>query len=392
MPGLNTKVEWNNSPLQRVMKIMLETYRGLARGVVDSERYSAFYTPYQFTLPILQNLYSQYENPSGAVVEKELEDGQLKASNPDNRQDRFETSLRAVAYLSWEPESRIFLVRRVFPTYFDFLSVSHIPEGWGVSSIMLNQLEAQFKTRSPVGNGSFFTKVDVDDPNDLPYTLPYLAEQKRLRYKNVLILPVFNQKWPESDRDMLGTFLFFVNAADGLPGDYSQEDDQFRDFAVELCRETAALVSAHNDALAPSSLPEEWRSARSRQQATVRIAEVELRCDGSHQHDGRICKTLEGAARQFLKLLTIPNYYAIRDLAAESKKANDVAVFLITAQPNVEPVEFKKRLLRTITDGLSESPIVCQVAISSGNPVAGGVFHLKADCRRHAEPTMKNIK
>src|SRR5207253_11036438 len=131
--------------------------------------------------------------------------GQLKARNPKSRSLAFKTSLRAIAYFSWEPESRVFLVRRVFPTYFDFLSVSHIPEGWGVSSIMLKSLQQEFDKKTDVVNGSFFKAVDLERDANLSYTLPYLAEQKRLHYKHVVILPVFHPSPSKSDRDMLGT-------------------------------------------------------------------------------------------------------------------------------------------------------------------------------------------
>jgi hypothetical protein len=166
----------------------------------------------------LQALYFQFEKQGYNVELDDIEKGLLKANNPRDRTSGLTTSLRAIAYLSWEPESRIFLIRRVFPTYFDFLSVSHIPEGWGVSSKMLTSLQGKLENnKTPeVENGSFFETVNVEAPENRSCTLPYLAEQDRLQYKHVLILPVFCPNAPKSDRDMLGTFLFFISGDAGL--------------------------------------------------------------------------------------------------------------------------------------------------------------------------------
>jgi hypothetical protein len=388
VPGLNTsKIEWETSRVRSVITIMLEKYRAISAGKATGDELDPFYAPYQFTLPILQTLYFLFEKEDRSVKKESIlasvRDSKLRVRNPHSRRLALTTSLRAIAYLSWEPESRIFLVRRVFPTYFDFLSVSHIPEGWGVSSKMLESLQERLRDRTPVVvNGTFYETVNVKDRDNLPYVLPYLAEQERLEYKHVLVLPVFHPNRPGSDRDMLGTFLFFISDDDGVPQDGSPEQNRFRSFANNLCKATADLVRAHNRALAPTQLSKHWRAVRKDREGDARIAEVRLRCDG-HNHKGDICKDLESAASQFLGALTIPNYYAIRDSAEERKQKNDAAVFLVTARHKVSLRDFKKRLLRIVTDELSDREIGCHVSIKAGEPATGGAFHLRADRKWH---------
>ena len=390
MPGLNSmNIEWNKSQVQLVTETMLEMYQGIHAKTVRGKDASPFYTPYQCMLKVLQALYFQFESRTPEKIseeeeqrereaaEKEIRKGLLRPLNPDSRTSALKTSLRAIAYFSWEPESRMFLVRRVFPTYFDFLSVSHIPEGWGVSSRMLEQLQAAFDHKESIRNGSFLKVVDVENAENLPYTLPYLAEQKRLRYKHVLILPVFCPNPPKSDRDMLGTFLFFISDTKGVPK--SEAKNQFIVFANHLCKATADLVDAHNKALVRDDLlSKEWRVVRRNRNARARIAEVTLRCV-DHGHKKRMCGGLERAAREFLKELTIPNYYAIRDSAAERREKHKGAVFLVTARPDVDLDAFKRRLLRIVTGRLSEKKVVCEVSIKSEDLASAGAFHLKTN-------------
>lgn len=387
MPGLNSNnIEWNNSSVRLVAEDMLAKYKQISQGPANGDKFAALYTPYQFTIPLLQALYFQFEKAGEeleAEIEKNMRDGVLKANNPKSRELAFNTSLRAIAYLSWEAESRAFLVRRVFPTYFDFLSVSHIPEGWGVSSIMLERLQKNFDDEIPVVNGSFFETVDVEDKEHLSHTLPYLAEQIRLRYRKVLILPVFRpDEDPKSDRDMLGTFLFFTSGTDGVPRKNSGEESQFRWFANCLCKATAELVAEHNLALTAgtSPLPKHWRDKRAGRKAEAGIAEVILSCDHPDRpHQGKPCTVLESAAREFLKALTVPNYYAIRDLVEENARDNNVAVFLLTARPRVELKDFKRRLLRIVTERLSEVKVICEINIQPGGSKTCEDFQLKAD-------------
>src|ERR1051325_5831357 len=154
MPGLlnEERLSWKGTSLEKLSNLLLRVYN---RDKIPP----LFYTPYQFTLPILQALYFRLENFGPDIkVEPNKESAVLRAVNPRRRRLAFHKSVRAIGYYSWEPETRLFLVRRMFPTYFDFLSVSHIPEGWGASSVMLNELRERLRDEnSQIRNGSFFT-------------------------------------------------------------------------------------------------------------------------------------------------------------------------------------------------------------------------------------------
>jgi hypothetical protein len=334
-------------------------------------------TPYQFTLPILQTLYLLFEpnEKTPKVKLGDIQDAVLKATNPSPREEALKTALRAIAYLSWEPESRLFLIRRVYPTFFDFLSVSHIPEGWGVSSRILKLLHDKLgETPTNVVNGSFYKSVDVEAPDNRSRMLPYLAEQDRLKYKHVFILPVFRPDRPTSDRDMLGTFLFFISGDDGLFAENSKEETIFRLFANDLCPAMAKLIHAHNRALAREPLSGYWRKEAERLPQDLCIAEVELACF-DHNHP-KTCDGLERAARVFLRALTIPDYFAIRDSSQETRE--DKAVFLVAGRSDMEVDEFKKRLLRIATERLSGESVICRVTVV-GRSATEPTFHLKAD-------------
>jgi hypothetical protein len=408
VPGLrNINLNWEKSDVKAIVAMMqakydeieeshnrlgteksLTTTGAVSEAKPAEDNISNFYTPYQFTLPILQSLYLLFEPNEDSRLKVSLEDirkAVLKATNPSPREGAMTTALRAIAYLSWEPESRLFLIRRVYPTFFDFLSVSHIPEGWGVSSKILDSLKDELdqierarleRKRLPkIVNGSFFETVDVEAPDNRSRMLPYLAEQHRLNYKHVFILPVFRPDTVTSDRDMLGTFLFFIGDDNGLFEKRSKEESTLRLFANDLCPDMARLIEAHNRVLAGEPLSEYWRrEAGKDQRHKVCIAEVELSCI-DHNHD-KTCDSLESAARAFLMALTKPDYFAIRDSSQE--KRQDKAIFLVTARHGIKGDEFKKRLLRIVTESLSGEKVLCRVTIV-GRPPTDPAFHLKAE-------------
>lgn len=132
-------------------------------------------TPYQFTLPVMFGLYCHLQ---GSVKFRKGQIGKIHSasdyvqSGSHKLQEKYllfaETlndghppkpiswhqthklvPLRAIAYFSWEGERRCFLARRVFPTYFDFLSYSYVPEGWGALGMMLRDIvEGNYESRS----------------------------------------------------------------------------------------------------------------------------------------------------------------------------------------------------------------------------------------------------
>src|SRR5882724_2376833 len=78
-------------------------------------------TPYHFALLVMRDIYRALQ-PHVRYFEQ-------SSLNPQFFEDAMNTGLRAIAYFSWHCDTKVFLTRRVYPTYFDFLTYSHVPEG-----------------------------------------------------------------------------------------------------------------------------------------------------------------------------------------------------------------------------------------------------------------------
>lgn len=388
MPGLNLeKLAWDGN-LVDVSRCLLEVYKSEPETLSSGAAWpSSFYTPYQFLLPILQSLYHKLVEAAGeirlfkTIYEPEIEivrRGNLRAVNPESRDNALSTSLRAVAYYSWEPGNRLFLVRRVFPTYFDFLSISHIPEGWGASSLMLEQLKKHLTAENGVYNGSFYADFNMNDPKYIRYHLPYIAEQKRLNYQWVVVLPVFQrgneQGVARSERDMLGTLVFFLGpGGNRMPAKRSPADNILRPFFNNLCDTLSDVIAAHNNFLSRPELANAWKEARQTATKAAVVARVNLSCHGKQCGPG--CKVLDVASSEFLQALEGPEYYVLRDGSDEKHEA----VFLVAARPSIPPWKFQRNLLRLLTDRLSQQNIACEVTINDHGEQKKEVFLIKSD-------------
>src|ERR1051325_9726362 len=161
-------------------------------------------TPYQFTLLVLFAVYCSVQrdikvgsyNACDYVDSNSSEDlkryvglrdivsKNTRIVNPDYN-EALRLPLRAIAYFSWEKERRVFLVRRVYPTHFDFLSYSHVPEGSGALGVMIDEVLAKkYRKKNKIYTPIF----DVRDRKTL---VPYLREVERLEYNSILVLPIF---------------------------------------------------------------------------------------------------------------------------------------------------------------------------------------------------------
>src|SRR5947209_1679400 len=115
---------WGKFPHSNEIQLLLDS-KSIANFVTTNID-AAPPTPFHFTLLVLQALYTRLQR-----------DGTDASSirNPPI-EDARRTELRAIAYFSWHSEDRMFLARRVYPTYFDFLTYSHVPEGWGALGLL----------------------------------------------------------------------------------------------------------------------------------------------------------------------------------------------------------------------------------------------------------------
>jgi hypothetical protein len=140
-------------------------------------------------------------------------DPDLEATDTSGKKIALKCPVRAIAYFSWEESGRVFLARRVYPTFFNFLSYSHCPERWGALGRMMKELKE--KKARYFNEGNFgITRIDTFAQS----ALPFLAEVKRLEYEAIFVVPVV-KSWGKfnTTHDILGGFVFFIDSAANLP-------------------------------------------------------------------------------------------------------------------------------------------------------------------------------
>src|SRR5581483_6646589 len=185
---------WGRFPDDAASKKMFAEIRGIAREGGKSV------TPFQFTLGVMERLYSSLSNSD---------------VNSINAEQALVNPIRAIAFFSWENETRVFLTRRCVPSFFGFLSYSHVPEGWGALGCALEEI------RRDSGNYKGFSKIlDITRKEVL---LPYLREAHRLKYKTVLVLPIFKRNQSINVDNLLGAFVFYLPSENSLPADGDME-------------------------------------------------------------------------------------------------------------------------------------------------------------------------
>lgn len=232
-----------------------DAQRPLARCFIQQTQPPGFEylkAPYQPTLYVLAYLYHQLHREANARCREQADlfaQGDGFAGPPPRGPDGVDLEwalnsapLRAVAYFSWESDKRSFLARRVFPPYFDFLSYSHVPAGWGALGIMLDELT------SAVANGTtipaFSTVLQVRGRQQL---LPYLREVDRLKYESVLVVPVTDPTAPLAL--LRGAIAFYLHRADCLPAESGE-------FSIRVSRFSQLLqdhVEKHVSSLNPGT-------------------------------------------------------------------------------------------------------------------------------------------
>jgi hypothetical protein len=174
------------------------------------------------------------------------------------------TPVRAIAYFSWEESSRVFLARRVYPTFFNFLSYSQCPERWGAAGNTLGRL-LKYKDK-------YFDGTKRDDQSiGLPITevhkygqaaLPFLSEADRLNYKALFVIPVVEQ-WGRfsGSANLEGVFIVFLNDASCLPSSKVEEanTERFRTWLGESMKKFQMALLLQAQIFDSLPLPEVWR-------------------------------------------------------------------------------------------------------------------------------------
>ncbi len=252
-------------------------------------------TPYQFTLPVMFGLYCHLQ---GSVKFRKGQAGKIHPasdyvqSDSHKRQEKYRlfadaisdghppkpisyhqihklAPLRALGYFSWEEERRCFLTRRVFPTNFDFLSYSYVPEGWGALGLMLKDVvEGKYK-----GRNQAYTEIpNVKAEKTL---IPYLQEVERLNYDSILTIPIFKPEKSDID-NLLGAFAFYVNKSENLPHNDSRLKRCFKKFAIEM----------------GSKLIEHDKSIRQSKASLVKILQTSYATKAAECDEDSICELL----------------------------------------------------------------------------------------------------
>jgi hypothetical protein len=196
--------------------------------------------PYQFTLTALCRVYKFLAPwPEGSDKFK------FDQPSPEAAKD---SPLKAAAFFSWESDSKIFLTRRVFPTFFGFLSYSHVPKGWGALGLALKE----------ISEPGWATNVysTVPDIYYAPLLVPYLREANRIQYKAVLVLPVFKENEEPSETTLLGAWVFYLKDAEHLPERTPVIVERLKFFA-----ETTAIALGKHHRRMEADFPEqdEWK-------------------------------------------------------------------------------------------------------------------------------------
>ncbi len=281
-------------------KIIIPKYTGELSAMAANGEVRA---PFQFSLPIMAAMYldfcgdtevcSKLRTKVGSsfceVVSQGLVNGTpWRAIDPlydnDHREPE-QTPIRAIAYFSWEESSRIFLARRVFPSFFNFLSYSHCPERWGALGLTVLELIGKKK--------QYFTEhlpiTELSDFNQA--ALPFLSEVERLHYESIFVIPVVKE-WGTFNvtSALLGAFVVFVHKPEYLPSRMLNIERKlrFKDWlhsCVTLFAET--LTKQHEVFFGnkpPRFLAEIWREritiwrkeVRSREKKDIKASDQEL--------------------------------------------------------------------------------------------------------------------
>jgi len=314
-------------------------------------------TPYQFTLSVMFGVYCCLQGNvriGSRHARTYVASGPGKKSNQCPSLERFlakrkripnpahktalRQPLRAIAYFSWEADRRVFLVRRVYPTIFDFLSYSHVPEGWGALGVMTEEILAKkYRNESKV-------HTTIKHLQGRPTLVPYLKEVKRLAYDSILVVPVFQSDKNEIS-DLLGSFAFYFKDFSALPPpDKPEIQNRFRALALSM----RSAIMNHEEKI--GKLSTAWldllkgtfsRQTRSSRDA-ITLLEVTL-------HGGGRAKDLDQVIGNIMRELGGNEYFGVVD--SDGAKANEKTIFIV-ARDNVEKMALEQRVCSIVGKAL----------------------------------------
>ncbi|MEX0813149.1 MAG: hypothetical protein WD048_13100 [Chitinophagales bacterium] len=171
-------------------------------------------TPYQFLFPILSSIYYQIQNQHNKDAEISIKDSIENFINTEDQNIIFKALQKgikridsnnnetiALAYFSWSGSNRLFLARRVFPTYYDFITYSQCPDSWGV----LGELAREIRN-------SKYKYSAIHAKNFNQAALPFLGEVHRIKFKSILAYPILKDIENPNIDNLQGALLFFLGS------------------------------------------------------------------------------------------------------------------------------------------------------------------------------------
>lgn len=343
-------------------------------------------SPYQFTLPVMAALWHDLMGEGSVFMEgeypwwrKERRESEcstsqdvrqgarrietpavnLNPSSPPSLED--EVEVRAIAFFSWEPDSRQFLVRRAWPHHFHIISYSSVFAGWGSLGRMVEEFENNPKQYIRLKGYSFL------DRGDLQRTLPFAGDFESLKYEAALAIPVADD--PDGDHPrLLGSYLVYLRRKGLVPvhtgSDYHKE---FNRQLRELARKTASILGKQDRAFQYSAevsreqaTAKEWRRLVDTSEGSgLVIAELLLTIEGGSATDpGGNPHLLDVLCAGLVAMLSGPETCTIRDQAAAAavakrqevdlRDSNQTACLLIAARPGMTFDALHERILALI--------------------------------------------
>lgn len=277
-------------------------------------------TLYQFSLHVLCRIYYWLENSIENVNDNEPIP--IPVPQPTDEKIQY-SSLRAVAYFSWEKERHTFLIRRVYPISFDFLSYSHVPDGWGALGKMRAEIAKDNKSYTCIEN----VRNEV-------LILPYLREATRLDYCSVLVAPV------KTEQDLLGAFVFYLRDENSLPTeDLSLKFDAISSAMAVAVQKHLEIITGGID-----ELPKLWRERKPRPGENSAMLELNISVDFRRTIEPNAVEIeliLDSIATSVLSALNNDDIFTILD---KSTSTENSTIFLSIGK-ETDAYNLKKQIL-----------------------------------------------
>ncbi|MEQ1933997.1 MAG: hypothetical protein ABL962_08975 [Fimbriimonadaceae bacterium] len=220
--------------------------------------------------------------------------------------------VRAVEFLSWEEETRMFLARRIYPIYFDFMSYSSCHERWGAVGHMLDAIQTTELLRETIIKQDKYSRR----------ALPFLRESERLNFSSVFSFPVYRPHKEQAQRitssDIYGAYVVFLKNDEFQPDEFlegGKGGDAYAamvEYLRNVSRATAEILDMQGTRLKYSTdapFSHIWRKTQSGCKDNILFYSIEVEfSDEAHR--------IEAISSDILSQLALADQFVIRDREA----------------------------------------------------------------------------